>query len=229
MTSVIQRPIPPPAAEPGSNGSFAALLLGLAGGALVASRRSWPRHAQSAATVAGLALIGAAAQRPLSEALRRAGTRRRSAEVRTSFVVSQPVERVFAFCRDFENYTRFIGALREVRDYGDGRSHWCAATRSGKTVEWDTVTTKYVPNKVIAWHTVGRAPVESTGLIRFHPEGDGTCVHIVLTYCVNESRMGDAVAALLTPARSKQLEADIRRLALFLDTASESELVGSGL
>jgi uncharacterized membrane protein len=227
MTSAFQRPSPPVELRPA--GSFASMLLGLAGGALVASRRRFPEHAQGAATIAGLALIGAAAQRPVAEALRRAGTRRRAAEVRMSFVVAQPVERVFAFCRDFENYPRFIRALREVRDYGDGRSHWCASTPSGNAVEWDTVTTKYVPNKVIGWHTVGHAPIQSTGLIRVHPENDGTCVHVVLTYRVTEGGMGDAITALLTPARGKRLEADIRQLALFLDSASESDLMGSGL
>ena len=193
------------------------LLLGLVGGALFAVRRGMPAPARAAATVGGLALIGAAAHRPLAEALRTAGTRRRSGGVAVSFVVEHPVEVVFAFCRDFENFPQFVGALREVRDYGDGRSHWCASTPSGGTVEWDTVTTKYVPNRVVAWTSVGGSPVEMSARLRFVPEGGNTCVKIDASYRVVEGTMADALAALLTPPRSRSLAAEARRLGPVLD------------
>jgi len=193
------------------------LVLGLVGGALFAARRGMSAPARAAATVGGLALIGAAAHRPLAEALRTAGTRRRAGRVAVSFIVNHPVEVVFAFCRDFENFPQFVGALREVRDYGDGRSHWCASTPSGGTVEWDTVTTKYVPNRVIAWTSVGGSPVEMTARCRFVPEGGDTCVRIDASYRVVDGTMADALAALATPSRSQDLAADVRRLGPLLD------------
>jgi uncharacterized membrane protein len=195
------------------------LLLGLVGGVLFASRRRMSTPARAAATIGGLALIGAAAHRPLAEAVRQAGTRRRSGTVALSFVVQHPVEAVFAFCRDFENFPQFIGALREVRDYGDGRSHWCASTPAGGTIEWDTVTTKYVPNRVIAWTSVGGSPIETSARMRFAPEGADTCVKIDATYRVIDSSIADAVAALMTPQRKGELIADVRRLGPYLDCA----------
>lgn len=194
------------------------LLLGLVGGALFASRRRLPTPARAAATISGLALIGAAAHRPLAEAVRQAGTRRRSGIVALSFIVPHPVEAVFGFCRDFENFPQFIGALREVRDYGDGRSHWTASTPAGGTIEWDTVTTKYVPNRVIAWTSVGGSPIETSARVRFVPEGRDTCVKIDATYRVVDGSMADAIAALLTPQRKGELMADVRRLGPYLDT-----------
>jgi uncharacterized membrane protein len=201
-----------------------ALLLGLVGGALFASRRRLPTPARAAATVGGLALISAAAHRPIVEAVRQAGTRRRSGTVAISFIVAHPVETVFGFCRDFENFPQFIGALREVRDYGDGRSHWCASTPAGGTIEWDTVTTKYVPNRVIAWTSVGGSPIETNARVRFIPEGRDTCVKIDATYRVMDSSMADAIAALITPQRKGELAADVRRLGPYLD----SLLAGTG-
>jgi uncharacterized membrane protein len=194
-----------------------ALLLGLVGGVLFASRRRLSTPARAAATIGGLALIGAAAHRPLAEADRQAGTRRRSGVVMLSFIVQHPVETVFAFCRDFENFPQFIGALRQVQDYGDGRSHWCASTPAGGTIEWDTVTTKYVPNRVIAWTSVGGSPIETSARVRFVPEGRDTCVKIDATYRVIDSSIGDAVAALMTPHRKGELIADVRRLGPYLD------------
>src|SRR4051812_14625693 len=110
------------------------LILGAAGGALVGGR---PRRstARTLAAIAGLALVGIAAREPVAEALRRAGTRRRSVRVRLSFVVPRPVAEVFRFCSDFENFPKFIRALRAVEDFGDGRSHWVGSTPTGGTLE----------------------------------------------------------------------------------------------
>lgn len=199
-----------------------ALLLGIAAGALLGARRDRSPRVRAALTVGGLALFGAAAHRPVLQALVRAGTRRRSASVRLSLVIPHPVEAVFAFVRDFENFPRVIGALREVRDYGDGRSHWCASTPTGGTLEWDTVTTKYVPNRVIAWQSVPGAPVEMTGSARFVPEGAETCVTFLLEYRVLEGGIADALAALATPRRDEELERDIRGLSSYLDVVRSS-------
>jgi uncharacterized membrane protein len=198
------------------------VLLAMLGGALVARSDRYHRNARAAATVGGLALIGAAARGPLLESIRRTGTERRSARLNLSLIVAQPVEVVFAFVRDFENFPCIIGALRQVRDYGDGRSHWCASTPSGGTLEWDTVTTKYVPNRVIAWQSAPGSPVQMHGLIRFVPEDSRTCLKLELDYRVQTGGLADALVALTTPTRRAELERDIRRLSTYLLTVRGS-------
>ena len=195
-----------------SSSPIPSLLLGAAGGALVGARSRRGAPGMFAA-IAGFALVGVAAHRPMADALRDAGTSRRSAHLRLSFVVHRPVHDVFGFCCDFENYPRFIGALRDVQDFGDGRSHWTSWTPTGGTVAWDAITTKFVPNRVIAWRSTPRSPVRMCGTLRFVPEPDGgTCVKVVLDYSVVEGSMADAVAALAIPRRARDLETDIRRL-----------------
>lgn len=187
---------------------------------ILGARPSDDEPAQPFFTLAGLALLGAALHRPLADALRLAGTRRRAADIRFSFMVERPVEQVFAFCADFENFPQFIGALRQVRDTGDGRSHWCASTPSGGEIEWNATTTKFVTNSVIAWKSLPGSPVETAGLIRFSPEAGATCVRVAISYRVFRSTLADALAALATPRRAGELEEDIRRLALHLDEAN---------
>jgi uncharacterized membrane protein len=189
---------------------------------ILGARRRGDTPARPFFALAGMALLGAAAHRPLANALRRAGTRRRSADIRFSFVVDRHVEEVFAFCANFENFPRFIGALREVRDTGDGRSHWCVSTPSGGELEWNATTTKFVTNSVIGWQSVRNAPVETSGLLRFSPEGQSTCVKVVIHYRVFSGSMSDAFAALVMPRRADELEADIRRIAEHMDSV-ESE------
>jgi uncharacterized membrane protein len=199
------------------NSPLPSLILGAAGGALVGIR---PRRstAGTLAAIAGLALVGFAAREPVADALRRAGTRRRSVRLRLSFVVPHPVSEVFRFCSDFENFPRFVRALRAVEDFGDGRSHWVGSTPSGGTLEWDALTTKFVTNRVIAWENTPRSPVRMSGTIRFVPERSGeTCVKVALDYSAPTDRIADAVAALATHTLSHDLESDIRRLGEKLD------------
>jgi uncharacterized membrane protein len=198
-------------------GPFSSLLLGAAGGALVGGR-SRRAGAGAVVAIAGLALVGVAAHRPVADALRRAGTRRRSGSLRLSLRVPQPVDVVFRFCSDFENYPRFIGAVRSVHDFGDGRSHWCGWTPAGDALEWDTVTTKYVTNRVIAWQSTRSSPLRLDGTLRFvHERDGGTCVRVALDYSAPVERLVDAMAALAIPSRLDALEADIRRLPDQLD------------
>jgi uncharacterized membrane protein len=200
------------------------LLLGAAGGALLGGRPRRPA-AGALAAVAGLALVGFAASGPVGQALRRAGTRRRSAHLRLSFVVRQPVSTVFRFCSDFENFPKFIRALREVHDFGDGRSHWVGSALNGRVVEWDAVTTKFVPGRVVAWQSTPGSAVRMACTIRLVPERGGeTCVKIVLDYALPAERLKDAVAALASRRRTRELEADIRRLGEQMDAHSSATL-----
>jgi len=204
--------VPTPDFSTLTGSSVTALLAALGGGILLGARPRENGRARPIATLAGLALLGVAMHRPLAHALRAAGTKRRSGAVRFSFIVNRPVEEVFRYCADFENFPRVIGALREVRDTGDGRSHWCATTPSGGEIEWDAVTTKFVTNSVIGWRNAVNAPLATTGVLRFSPEDESTCIRVAIDYRVFESGMTDALAALIKPRRSRELEADIRKL-----------------
>jgi uncharacterized membrane protein len=216
---------PPIQSSPYSSVSVTAFLAALGGGILLGAR---PRNQRlrPITTVAGLALLGVAAHRPLSNALRKAGTKRRAGDLRFSMVVNRPVEEVFAFCADFENFPRFVHALREVRDAGDGRAHWCASTPSGGEIEWSTVTTKFVTNSVIGWRNVPGAAIATSGVLRFSPDGEhSTCVRVAIDYRVFKSGMADALAALVQPRRERELEADIRQLEQQIIALHGSEVV----
>ena len=164
------------------------------------------------AIIAGMSVLGIFIHAPLSASIKRAGNRRRSGALRFSFVVRKPVEQVFAYFANFENFPRFIGALHSVTDSGDGRSRWRARTSSGRRIEWDANTTKFVTNSVIAWKSVRNSPVNTEGVLRFMPEDNGTCVRIAIDYSVPDGPLVDALAALLRRRRVKTLEQDIRAL-----------------
>ena len=117
--------------------------------------------------------------------------------------------------------------MRSVRDFGDGRSHWVTTNGSGRVLEWDAVTTKFVTNKVIAWQSTPQSAVRVSCTVRLVPERvGGTCVRVALEYSMTSERIKDAVAALASRRRGRELEADIRRLGEQLDSLGPVALSG---
>lgn len=188
---------------------------GVLGGFLIARGRA--EHALGRAL--GLALVGYALRPSIEDAIVRVGARRGAVTLRTSIVIARPVHDTFDFFRDFENLPRIIGSLRKVVDYQDGRTHWEAYGPSGTLVEWDAVTTKYVPHSVIAWENAANSPVESRGLLRFSgtPDG-GTRVAIEFVYAPRETALKDAVTAIVSPPRQSQVSADWARAHFYLES-----------
>ena len=75
--------------------------------------------------------------------------------------VDAPVERVYEFWNEFENFPRFMSHVHEVRRIGPDRTHWVVAGPGGTPIEWDAVVTRRVPNEEIGWRTVEGALVRA--------------------------------------------------------------------
>lgn len=142
--------------------------------------------------------------------LRRAGTSRRSVDLRMTVVVERPVHDVFEFCRDFENFPSIVDVLVEVEDFQDGRSHWVVKGPNGQAIEWDATVTKYVPNSVIAWQSVPGSAVHAGGLMRFAPLSENeTRVDLSLTYRPGKTGLSEALRALVSPANNNRLRTEL--------------------
>jgi len=142
--------------------------------------------------------------------LRRLGAARRAVDMRMTVVVERPINDVFVFSRDFENFPRMIDALLSVEDSQDGRSHWAVRSPTGHTVEWDAAVTKYVPNSVIAWESVPGSPVKASGLMRFSPLGPAeTRVDLTLTYRPLRTGFADAIRSLVSSTNTSRLRTEL--------------------
>lgn len=207
LTTSSSGPCPSPIPLPSESELASAL-----GGALLL-RASHRRQGAFAALLelAGLALTARGVAGPLRRALIRLGAHRRSIHLGVTLTVHRPVNEVFSFCRDFENFPRLIGGLHRVIDHEDGRSHWEVLAPSGEVVEWDAVVTKYVPNSVIAWESVAGSTVRSSGLVRFAPVlgGGATRLDVTIEYEPCTTTLDDAVRALMDVPRERQLRADL--------------------
>lgn len=144
--------------------------------------------------------------------LKRSGAARRAVDMRMTVVVERPINDVFEFCRDFENFPRIVDVLLSVEDSQDGRSHWAVRSPSGRSIEWDATVTKYVPNSVIAWASVPGSVVQAGGTMRFAPlSPTETRVDISLTYLPLRTDLADALRALVSPTNAVRLRSEVAK------------------
>jgi uncharacterized membrane protein len=135
--------------------------------------------------------------------------------VRQSITVERSAEEAYSYWHDFENLPRFMRHLESVQVTGQGRSHWTAKAPAGKSVEWDAVTTRDVPNELIAWRSEGNADVYNEGEVRFVPApgGRGTQIHVDLRYQPPggvAGRVGAKLAKLFRKEPGQEVHDDLR-------------------
>lgn len=196
--------------------------------------RLWTGLGGSALTVWGLSqrgILGAAAGlfgasfliRSLTnleaKRLTGVGAGRRAVDVQKTININAPIGEVFGFFSCYENFPHFMSNIREVRDHGTGRSHWCVAGPMGMNVEWDADLTDYVPNQRLAWRSVEGAMVENAGVIRFQENLDGsTRVDIKLSYNPPGGALGHVIAKLFGADPRSEMNADLARVKTTLET-----------
>jgi uncharacterized membrane protein len=146
--------------------------------------------------------------------VRRAGGDAGGIEVVRTMTVEAPVERVYEFWNDFENFPRFMSHVREIRRTGPDRTHWVVAGPGGAPIEWDAVVTKRVPNERIEWRTVDSSMIEHEGSVRFRPAGSGaTRIEVRLVYRPVGGMLGHGLAALFGSDPDRVIGDDLARVA----------------
>lgn len=141
------------------------------------------------------------------------GSARDVIRINKAININAPVDRLYQFWSNFENLPRFMSHLREVKDLGNRRSHWVAAGPAGVDVEWDAITTRQVPNEVIAWESVEGSPVKTSGMVHFRSNpGGGSRINIIMNYTPPGGALGHAVAALFGKDPKTAMDEDLVRL-----------------
>ena len=146
------------------------------------------------------------------------GAGRRAVDVQKTITIRAPIDRVFGFFANYQNFPQFMSNVREVRAGGNGRSHWVVAGPMGIHLSWDADLTDYVPNQVIAWRSVEGASVENAGIMRFQEENGGTRVDIKLAYNPPAGAIGHFLARLFGADPKSEMDADLARVKTAMET-----------
>jgi uncharacterized membrane protein len=138
--------------------------------------------------------------------------------VERSIRVAAPVEEVYRFWRNFENFPQFMEHVQEVRllDTEGRRSMWRLKGPLGQTVEYEAELTQDQPNRAIAWNST-RGSMQTTGAVTFTElQGGGqapqyTEVHVVIQYYDTPGgAVGEAVSRIFADPE-QMLEEDLQR------------------
>jgi uncharacterized membrane protein len=144
---------------------------------------------------------------------------RRGIAFQKTIRIDAPVEQVFHFWSNYENFPHFMSWVQEVKDLGGGRSHWVVKGPAGVPIEWDAELTEYAPHRVLAWKSVPGAAFANAGTIHFDPNGDGTTrVDIKMTYNPPAGAVGHALADLLGADPKRIMDEDLVRMKTFIET-----------
>jgi uncharacterized membrane protein/gas vesicle protein len=196
--------------SPSNRFAFGALGLGLIGYGL-ANRRWW---------ALGLGLFGATLL-TRSFAPRRTSRieGRRAIDVQKSIYINRPVEQVFGFFRQFENFPKFMTHVREIQQVADNRWRWRVYGPAHLPVEWEAEAVEFVPNELIAWQSISGSMVKTSGFVRFmRDERGGTRLNVHLHYAPIAGALGHTFARLFGADPKRQMDDDLLRLKSLLET-----------
>ena len=195
------------------------LLAGAAGGALAVYGLSRRDPISLSLGAIGIGLIARGVTNLETKRLVGLGAGRRAVEIQKTINIAAPVEQVYDFWKNFENFPSVMSNVQEVRDNGNGKSHWVVAGPMGMGVEWDAVITRDVPNELLAWKSVEGASVESAGIVHFTRNEDGTAsVQVKLSYNPPAGAIGHAIAALFGSDPKTEMDADLMRMKSMIET-----------
>jgi uncharacterized membrane protein len=195
------------------------LVGGAAGGILAA----WGLYTRGALGIAGVAAGGALLARsganvPLKRWVGITGGHGVAMHIHKTIRVNAPVDQVFQTLSVYENYPQFMRNVRSVQLQPDGRTHWCVAGPAGILLEWESVTTEFEMNRLLAWRTATTAPIQHAGVMRFEPVNGGTRLDIQMSYSPPAGVLGHAVAAIFRADPKSELDQELLRLKSYLET-----------
>jgi len=132
--------------------------------------------------------------------------------------IDAPVEEVFAYWRNLENFPQWMSHVREVRYVGGDRFHWTVDGPAGVPVEWDSELLNVSDNREMTWRSVEGSEVEHTGRVRFEADGAATRVHVQLKYSPPGGVIGHAVAMAFGSDPKSEMDEDLMRLKSLVET-----------
>jgi uncharacterized membrane protein len=146
--------------------------------------------------------------------------------VQKVIAVNAPVEEVFAFWTDYQNFPRFMSKVREVQPAADGRSHWVVAGPAGVPVHWTAEVTRVISGALIEWRATTDSEIRHRGSVRFDPSSRSgrayTRVTVRLNYEPPAGAFGHAVAVLFGADPKSEMDADLLRMKTMIETGRPS-------
>lgn len=145
------------------------------------------------------------------------GDRPRSVQgktVKKTLAITAPVDRVFDFWAHYdETFPHSITRVKQITAMGEGRARWVLDSPGTADIIWNTVVTRSVPNKELAWETEPGSAAQHTGRVKFIESGEGTTtLHLHLIYNALAEALVRGMASSMGMDANTLLEKDLNRI-----------------
>jgi uncharacterized membrane protein len=145
------------------------------------------------------------------------GTGGNGIRVQKTVNINAPIDEVYRFWHNFENFPLFMEHVKEVL-VQNGLSTWKVAGPAGSSMEFQSHITRDIPNESIAWATIPDSQIHHTGVVRFEQNWDGgTRVTVQMTYMPPAGIVGHKVAELFGVDPRQAMQDDLSRLKVLLE------------
>jgi uncharacterized membrane protein len=218
------RPLQRRRAASGANVDDTERLVSVVGGSLLVAymlRNRSPLSFAAGALGAELLYRGVTGHSPIYELLEKntATGEDLPIELRKSVIVNRDQSEVYSFWRNLENLPQFMEHVRSVSTDGNGRSHWVVHLTPGLTLEWDAEITEDRSNEMIAWRSLPRSSVQTSGSVHFAPAtgNRGTQVTVMMAYQPPAGMVGEIFARMQKSITVQQIHEDMRRFKQILE------------
>ena len=168
---------------------------------------------------AGAALMGRAATNLPFHCLVGIGAVGSAIDVHKAITIDLPADRVFAFWDNPANLPTVMHHVRDVRmTQVRGEWRWTVSGAAGAPIEFVTVITDRVPDRLLAWKTVEGSTVEHTGTVRFDALDEArTRIGLRLSYNPPRGAPGQAAATVLGTDPKRRVDTDLMRMKTALE------------
>ena len=137
----------------------------------------------------------------------------RAVRFQKTVTIHEPVERVFEFWSNPENFSRIMNHIQEVKRIGENRFRWTVTGPGGTSATWDSRIIESEPNRLLAWRSEPGSSIRNAGIIRFESTADGgTRIHLLMSYNPPAGAIGHSLAKLFGVGPKEVLDEDLVRM-----------------
>ncbi|WP_413668144.1 SRPBCC family protein [Mucilaginibacter sp. Mucisp86] len=146
--------------------------------------------------------------------------------IRSSFIVNKPRQKVYQFWRKLDNLPLFMKHLESVEVIDAKYSHWVLKLpKNVATVSWHAEIVNDEPNEAIGWSSLPDSMINNAGKIRFQDtvDGQGTIIDIVISYQPPAGGVGAGIARILNPVFKNMVDKDIQNFKQYMDINNDPD------
>jgi uncharacterized membrane protein len=134
--------------------------------------------------------------------------------VHESIEVQAPLQDVFTYWSNLENFPQIMSNVEEVRVIDQDTSHWKVKGPLGTDVEFDARTTEMSPERGIGWNSTNDNEVETSGQVRFEEVAEGrTRIDVTMNYVDPPGGKVGELAANAISNPERQMREDLENFA----------------